>query len=61
MPFVAKAIGRPIAKIAARVMAGEKLDAFVPIDRDLDYIAVKETGFPVRALPRDRSGAWDRK
>ena len=25
VPFVAKAIGRPIAKIAARVMAGEPL------------------------------------
>jgi carbamoyl-phosphate synthase large subunit len=24
VPFVAKAIGRPIAKIAARVMAGER-------------------------------------
>jgi carbamoyl-phosphate synthase large subunit len=25
VPFVAKAIGQPVAKIAARVMAGEKL------------------------------------
>ena len=28
VPFVAKAIGQPIAKIAARVMAGERLAAF---------------------------------
>jgi carbamoyl-phosphate synthase large subunit len=28
VPFVAKATGMPIAKIAARVMAGEKLAAF---------------------------------
>ena len=32
VPFVAKAIGRPIAKIAARVMAGEKL-VELPADR----------------------------
>ena len=28
VPFVAKAIGQPIAKIAARVMAGERLATF---------------------------------
>ncbi|MDE2018642.1 MAG: carbamoyl-phosphate synthase large subunit, partial [Hyphomicrobiales bacterium] len=28
VPFVAKVIGKPIAKIASRVMAGEKLDSF---------------------------------
>jgi carbamoyl-phosphate synthase large subunit len=30
VPFVAKTIGAPIAKIAARIMAGEKLDAPLP-------------------------------
>ncbi|MFX6918913.1 ATP-grasp domain-containing protein, partial [Acinetobacter baumannii] len=33
VPFVAKAIGQPIAKIAARVMAGEPLSSFPPIKR----------------------------
>ncbi len=28
VPFVAKVIGEPIAKIAARIMAGEPLSAF---------------------------------
>ena len=56
VPFVAKAIGRPIAKIAARVMAGEPLAAFDPIDRDIGHIAIKESRLPLRALPRDRSG-----
>ena len=51
VPFVAKAIGRPIAKIAARVMAGEKLAAFEPIDRDIDHIAVKESVFPFARFP----------
>ena len=41
VPFVAKAIGAPIAKIAARVMAGEKLKDLPPINLDIDYIAVK--------------------
>ncbi|MEO7635630.1 MAG: carbamoyl phosphate synthase large subunit, partial [Sphingomicrobium sp.] len=51
VPFVAKAIGRPIAKIATRVMAGESLDAYLPIDRDLDYVAIKESIFPFARFP----------
>ncbi|NWN23136.1 hypothetical protein GY661_25145, partial [Escherichia coli] len=42
VPFVAKAIGIPVAKIASRVMAGEMLADLPRIDRDIDYIAVKE-------------------
>ena len=57
VPFVAKAIGRPIAKIATRVMAGEPLDAYLPIDRDIDYVAIKESIFPFARFPRDRPGA----
>ncbi|WP_310467691.1 carbamoyl-phosphate synthase large subunit [Sphingomonas sp.] len=51
VPFVAKAIGRPIAKLAARVMAGEKLSAFPAIDRAIDYIAVKAPVFPFARFP----------
>jgi carbamoyl-phosphate synthase large subunit len=51
VPFVAKAIGRPIAKIAARVMAGERLDALEPIVRDVEHIAVKEPVFPFARFP----------
>ncbi|WP_374592922.1 carbamoyl-phosphate synthase large subunit [Sphingosinicella sp.] len=51
VPFVAKAIGRPIAKIAARVMAGEPLASFGPINRDIPYIAVKEAVFPFARFP----------
>ena len=46
VPFVAKAIGQPVAKIAARVMAGEKLSTFPPFKREFDYMAVKEAVFP---------------
>ena len=51
VPFVAKAIGAPIAKIAARVMAGEKLMQFLPIHRDIPHIAVKEAVFPFARFP----------
>lgn len=52
VPFVAKAIGTPIAKIAARVMAGEKLCDLPRIDRNaIDHIAVKEAVFPFARFP----------
>jgi carbamoyl-phosphate synthase large subunit len=51
VPFVAKAVGRPIAKIAARVMAGEPLKGFKAIAQDLDYIAVKGPVFPFARFP----------
>jgi len=51
VPFVAKAIGQPVAKIAARVMAGEKLSGFEPFRRDLPYMAVKEAVFPFARFP----------
>jgi len=51
VPFVAKAIGQPVAKIAARVMAGEKLDTFPPFKRTLPYMAVKEAVFPFSRFP----------
>ncbi|MGB3165169.1 MAG: carbamoyl-phosphate synthase large subunit, partial [Alteraurantiacibacter sp.] len=51
VPFVAKATGSQIAKIAARVMAGEKLADLPKIKRDLDYVAVKEAVFPFARFP----------
>ncbi len=52
VPFVAKAIGTPIAKIASRVMAGEKLKDLPKIDRNaIDHIAVKEAVFPFARFP----------
>jgi len=51
VPFVAKAIGAPIAKIAARVMAGEKLANLPKIDLAIDHIAVKEAVFPWARFP----------
>jgi carbamoyl-phosphate synthase large subunit len=52
VPFVAKAIGTPIAKIASRVMAGEKLRDLPKIDRNsINHIAVKEAVFPFARFP----------
>ncbi|MBO6526757.1 carbamoyl-phosphate synthase large subunit [Erythrobacter sp.] len=51
VPFVAKAIGQPIAKVAARVMAGEGLHTFEPFDLYPDHMAVKEAVFPFARFP----------
>ncbi|WP_417321707.1 carbamoyl-phosphate synthase large subunit [Erythrobacter aureus] len=51
VPFVAKAIGQPIAKVAARVMAGEALHTFEPFDLTPGHMAVKEAVFPFARFP----------
>ena len=52
VPFVAKATGVPIAKIAARVMAGETLASFNLGTRPVtNHVAVKEAVFPFARFP----------
>jgi carbamoyl-phosphate synthase large subunit len=51
VPFVAKVIGEPVAKIAARVMAGEKLASFNLRSKKLAHVAVKEAVFPFNRFP----------
>jgi len=51
VPFVAKATGVPVAKIAARVMAGEKLSGFDLQPSQLAHVAVKEAVFPFSRFP----------
>ncbi|MAY31876.1 MAG: carbamoyl phosphate synthase large subunit [Rhodovulum sp.] len=51
VPFVAKAVNSPIASIAARVMAGEKLTAFDLVDPNIDTFAVKEAVLPFARFP----------
>ena len=51
VPFVAKVIGQPIAKIASRVMAGETLASFALKNEPYDHIAVKEAVFPFARFP----------
>ena len=51
VPFVAKATGNAIAKIAARIMAGEKIANFKMLDAPLTHVAVKEAVFPFSRFP----------
>ncbi len=51
VPFVAKATGTAIAKVAARVMAGEKLSAFRLNGPNPPHMAVKEAVFPFARFP----------
>jgi carbamoyl-phosphate synthase large subunit len=52
VPFVSKAIGRPLAKIAARVLVGQKLRALGVTDEIVPrYVSVKEAVFPFLKFP----------
>jgi carbamoyl-phosphate synthase large subunit len=52
VPFVAKSIGIPIAKIAARLMAGEKLASFkLGNIAPPQHVCVKEAVFPFARFP----------
>ncbi len=52
VPYVSKATGLPLAKIAARVMAGMSLDAQgVGIEIQPPYYSVKEAVFPFTKFP----------
>jgi len=52
VPFVSKATGVPLARIAARLMVGEALRAFALPDPIPVYgVAVKESVFPFNKLP----------
>ncbi|HEY4921134.1 MAG TPA: carbamoyl phosphate synthase large subunit, partial [Xanthobacteraceae bacterium] len=51
VPFVAKVVGIPVAKIAARVMAGEPLASFGLKPPVLNHVGVKEAVFPFARFP----------
>ena len=51
VPFVAKATGNPVAKIAARIMSGEKLSSISLITAKQEHVAVKEAVFPFARFP----------
>jgi carbamoyl-phosphate synthase large subunit len=52
VPFVSKATGQPLAKIAARVMTGRKLKQLVgAVERVPAYYSVKEAVFPFAKFP----------
>ena len=53
VPFIAKSIGLPIAKIAAKVMSGKKLQEFdLKVNsQTIDHVCVKEVVFPFARFP----------
>ncbi len=52
VPFVSKATGLPLAKIAAKLMSGKKLrELGIKEKLDLKHVAVKEAVFPFIKLP----------
>ena len=51
VPFVAKTIGAPVAKLAAKVMAGAKLSEFETPSDDPGHMAVKEAVMPFARFP----------
>ncbi|MEM2909748.1 MAG: carbamoyl-phosphate synthase large subunit [Nitrososphaerota archaeon] len=52
VPFVSKATGVPLAKIAAKLMVGHRLSEFgLGEAAEIDHIAVKEAVFPFAKLP----------
>ncbi len=52
VPFVSKATGIPLARVAARVLAGERLaDMGLPEDPEVWDVAVKEAVFPFNKIP----------
>ncbi len=54
VPFVSKATGVPLARLAARVMAGERLaDLGVPEEPPVPGVAVKEAAFPFNRFDVD--------
>lgn len=51
VPFVAKATGIPLAKVAAKVMIGRKLADIGVTEREIGHVAVKEVLLPFNKLP----------
>src|SRR5664279_424762 len=51
VPFVAKTVGTPFAKIGALVMAGAPLASFHLKKSELKHVGVKEAVFPFARFP----------
>ncbi|MBR1369745.1 carbamoyl phosphate synthase large subunit [Methanocalculus chunghsingensis] len=51
VPFVSKATGIPLAKIAARIMLGESIKEIGYVEREIKHVAVKEVLLPFNKLP----------
>ncbi len=54
VPFVAKSTGRPLAKIAAKVMIGKKLKdlGIKDFNKNVNFVSIKESVFPFDKFPK---------
>ncbi|HEY6194702.1 MAG TPA: carbamoyl-phosphate synthase large subunit [Candidatus Eisenbacteria bacterium] len=55
VPFVSKAVGIPLARLAARVMAGERLSDIRPAETEPRMISVKKPVLPFSRFPGEDS------
>ena len=61
VPFVSKAIGVPLAKVACRLMLGERLaDMDLDLPRAAGHVSVKEAVLPFGRFPRP-TRCWGRR
>ena len=52
VPFISKAVGVPLAKMASRIMAGKSLEELgLPESFEIDHFCVKESVFPFIKFP----------
>lgn len=52
IPYVSKAVGVPLAKLAAKVMAGKTLKELgITVEKEIKHVAVKEAVFPFDKFP----------
>ena len=53
IPFIAKSIGVPLAKIATKVMLGKSLKNLSVKNKKLNHVTIKESVFPFDRFPRE--------
>jgi carbamoyl-phosphate synthase large subunit len=51
VPFVSKATGIPLAKVAAKVMMGRRIRTLGYVEKEIPHVAVKEVVLPFNKLP----------
>jgi len=51
VPFVSKAVGLPLARLAARVMTGERLSDIRPVEPEVTMVSVKKPVMPFSRFP----------
>ena len=48
VPFIAKVLGKPLAKIATKIMLGNKINSMDLKEKNINHFAIKEAVFPFK-------------